>query len=43
MKIRQNENFRLTLLTILYLAILFTLFWIYGGGGVGSNFIYNEF
>ncbi|KAA1042528.1 teichoic acid D-Ala incorporation-associated protein DltX [Macrococcus equipercicus] len=41
--ILQNENVKLALLTLLYLIILFTLFWIYGGGGVESNFIYNEF
>ncbi|QTQ08834.1 teichoic acid D-Ala incorporation-associated protein DltX [Macrococcoides canis] len=38
-----NENLKLVLLTLLYLSILFALFWIYAGGSVENNFIYNEF
>lgn len=38
-----NENMKLFLMTLLYLFILFALFWIYGGGSVENNFIYNEF
>ncbi|RXK18098.1 teichoic acid D-Ala incorporation-associated protein DltX [Macrococcus sp. DPC7161] len=39
----KNENLKLFLLTLLYLSILFALFWIYAGGVVENNFIYNEF
>lgn len=38
-----NENTRLVLLTLVYISILFMLFWIYAGGSVENNFIYNEF
>ncbi|WP_414044694.1 teichoic acid D-Ala incorporation-associated protein DltX [Macrococcus equi] len=38
-----KENMKLIFLTLLYLIILFALFWIYAGGSVENNFIYNEF
>ncbi|MCU7556364.1 teichoic acid D-Ala incorporation-associated protein DltX [Macrococcus capreoli] len=43
MKETTKENLKLVGLTFLYLAILFALFWIYAGGSVENNFIYNEF
>lgn len=39
----KNENTKLVCLTLLYISILFALFWIYAGGSVENNFIYNEF
>lgn len=43
MYLKIKDTSKTILLTLLYLFILFVLFWIYAGGPVESNFIYNEF
>nr|WP_263313899.1 teichoic acid D-Ala incorporation-associated protein DltX [Mammaliicoccus sp. Marseille-Q6498] len=38
-----SENFKIAALSVFYFFILLVLFWIYAGGSVSNDFIYNEF